>query len=203
MTLAWHFVSDTLRDGSPVPPDGEKLVYGGKIELCIAGFHASKQIMDALGYAPGNTICRVKIGGEIIHGHGKLVASERTIIGRVDGDDILREFSRKCALDVIHLWDAPEMVVQFLETGDESLKDAAWDAGARAAARNAAWNAARDAAWNAAWPSARNAAWNAARNAAWAAGWDARDARDAVVQKQNRRLTRMVNQAIKAETGEG
>jgi len=40
-------------------------------------------------------------------------------------------------LDVIHLWDAPAVVREYLETGDESKRDAAW-----AAARDAAWGAA-------------------------------------------------------------
>jgi hypothetical protein len=62
---------------------------------------------------------------------------------------MLREFARWCALQVIHLWDAPDVVRQYLETGDESLRAAA-RAATRAAARNAARNAACDAARNAA-----------------------------------------------------
>ena len=73
--------------------------------------------------------------------------------------DIMRLFARLCALDVIHLWDAPSLVRQYLETGDESLrkkavaasKAAAWDdAGASAVA--AAW---ASSAWAAAWAAAR------------------------------------------------
>jgi hypothetical protein len=194
---AWHFVSDTLRDGRPVPADGEVLVHEGPLKLCASGLHASKNILDALRYAPGSTICRVEVGGEIIHGNDKLlVCSERTILWRVSGERILRKFARMCALDVMHLWDAPDIVVQYLKTGDESIRaaarDAAWDAAraaaraadwaaARAAARDAAWDAARaaaraadraaarDAAWAAARAAARDAAWASARDAAWAA----------------------------------
>jgi hypothetical protein len=129
---AWHFVSDTLRDGRPVPADGEVLVHEGPLKLCASGLHASKNILDALHYAPGSTICRVEVCGEIIHGNDKLVASERTILWRVSGEQVLRKFARMCALDVMHLWDAPDIVVQYLKNGDESI---------RAAARDAAWDA--------------------------------------------------------------
>jgi len=100
-------------------------------------------------------------------------------------------FARWSALQVTHLWDCPDVVKQYLETGDEELRDAAWNA-ARAAARTAgrdatwaAWNAwGARAAWNAAHASARasaraaaDAAWDAwnaactAADAAWNAAW--------------------------------
>jgi hypothetical protein len=125
---AWHFVSDTLRDGRPVPADGEVLVHKGPLILCASGLHASKNILDALQYAPGSIICRVEVGGEIIHGYDKLVCSERTILWRASGEQVLRKFARMCALDVLHLWDAPDIVVQYLKTGDQSIRAAARDA---------------------------------------------------------------------------
>ena len=147
--LAWHFVGETLRDGRPVPKDDETLAHDGKIKLCSSGLHASKRIIDALQYAPGSTVCRVRLGGQIIEGGDKLVASERTILWRVvDAEHTLRKFARKCALDVTHLWDAPDVVVHFLKSGKEELRDAARDA-AWAAAWAAARAAARDAAWDA------------------------------------------------------
>jgi hypothetical protein len=94
-------------------------------------------------------------------------------------EKLLRDFGRWCALQVVYLWDAPDVVRQYLETGDESLRkaarDAAWEEAsweaARAAARDAAWAAARDAARAAAWDAAR-----AAANTAWAAAWAAESA---------------------------
>jgi hypothetical protein len=71
---------------------------------------------------------------------------------------MLRYFARTQAMSVAHLWDAPDVVAEFLMTGDESIRAAARDA-ARAAARAAAWAAARDAARDA----ARAAAWAADR----------------------------------------
>jgi hypothetical protein len=175
---AWHFVSDTLRDGRPVPADGEVLVHEGPLILCASGLHASKNILDALQYAPGSIICRVEVGGEIIHGYDKLVCSERTILWRASGEQVLRKFARMCALDVLHLWDAPDIVVQYLKTGDQSI---------RAAARDAS-DAARDADLAAARTAALAAAWAAARDAAWATA-------GAALTKQSRRLARMVRAA--------
>jgi hypothetical protein len=207
--LAWHFVGDDLRDGRPIPADGVTLKHKGKLELCASGLHASERLIDALQYAPGPILCRVQMGGTIKKESDKLVARQRTIIWRVNSTDVLRKFARQCALDVAHLWNMPPVVRQYLETGDERLRDAAWDAAwdaGRAAARDAAWDAgraaARAAAWDAAWAAARDAArdaawdagraaaraaaWATARAAAWDAAWDA--ARDA----QNTRLTEMV-----------
>ena len=191
--LAWHFVGATLRDGRPIPADGETLKHRGKLLPCERGLHASDRLIDALQYAPGWTLCRVRMGGTIKRETDKLVARERTILWRIDATDVLRAFACKCALDVAHLWDMPPIVRKYLETGDESIRAAARDA-ARAAARDAAWAAAWDAAWTAAWAAARAAAGDAARAAArpaaWDAAWDAAwaAARDA----QNTALTETV-----------
>ena len=131
---AWHFTGKTLRDGRPLPKDGEWLKHEGEIVICETGLHASRRVIDALQYAPGSTICRVscrKIEDE--HKNDKLVCRERRIDWRIENaDDVLRAFARKAALSVIHLWDAPPIVRQYLETGDESIRDAAraaaWDA---------------------------------------------------------------------------
>ena len=113
--------------------------------LCKSGLHASKRLLDALDYAPGPYIWRVKLGGKIEHDDDKSVATERSYLWGFDATDILRDYARRCALDVIHLWDAPDIVVRYLKTGDESIRAAAWDA-AWAAAWYAAWAAARTAA---------------------------------------------------------
>lgn len=42
--------------------------------------------------------------------------------------DVLREFSHWCALEVAHLCDTPDIVMQYLNTGDEELRIAALDA---------------------------------------------------------------------------
>ena len=207
---AWHFVGDTLRGGSPIPADGELLHHTGSVAICRSGLHASERIIDALTYAPGNIICRVECGGIVDTQSDKLVCRERTILWRIDGEELVREFARKCALDVIHLWDAPQIVIDFLQTGDPKLQaaaeDAAWAAGA--AAGDAAWaagdagdaGAAAGAAARAAWAAgaaagaaaeaaARDTASGAAGDATWAA------ARDAAEDAQNTRLEQRVQAA--------
>ena len=187
---AWHFLAQgsVMRDGRKAPRDGVKLVHRGEVIPCESGLHASEHPMDALNYAPGPVLCLVECGGTI-RAHGdpedKIACSERTIIARMDATPLLREFARMQALKVAHLLDnPPDVVVDYLATGGDSIRAAArdaaraaaWDA-ARAAARvaawAAAWDAARAAAWDAARAAARDAARAAARDAARAAAWDA------------------------------
>ena len=193
---AWHFTADKLRDGRPIPPVGEVLRHDGPVEICATGLHASERIFDALTYAPGHVIHRVECGDIVQAQDDKFVCRERTILWSVDGEDVLCAFARRVALDVIHLWDAPDVVRKYLETGDEKLRDAAWDA-ARATASAAAWAPAWAAAKDAAWDAARDAARAAARDAAWDAArdaaWDA--AKDAAWDKYNTWLTEMVEAA--------
>ena len=189
---AWHFAQDDMKlgyeDGRKIRV-GKTLKHKGKLVMCESGLHASAKILDALSYARGNMICRVELGGEIVRGDDKCVASERTCLWVVSGEKLLRKFACMCALDVTHLWDAPEIVVRYLKTQDESIRDAARDA-----ARCAAWDAARDAARCAAWYAARDAAGYAAGYAAWDAARDAAGAaaRCAAKAKQEKRLLRMV-----------
>ncbi len=164
---AYHFVGATLRDGSPIPADGEWLTFDGPVKICECGLHASKHPLDALQYAPGETLCLVECD-DIVAGHDdKFVCRRRRIIARIDATELLRDMARWCALQVIHLWDAPPVVREYLETGNEALRDAARDA-----ARDDARSDARSDA-EAAWDAAEAAARSAARDAAWAAGADA------------------------------
>ena len=148
--LAWHFAGKTLRDGRPIPSDGEWLEQSGEIIPCKRGLHGSVRLIDALEYAPSATLCRVTLAGTIVpHNGDKHAASRRIIHWRIDASDLLHAFARRCALDVIHLWNAPLIVRQYLETGDGMLEAAA--RGATRAAAGAAWDAARAAAGDAAW----------------------------------------------------
>ncbi len=158
---------------------GETLTVDGPIFMCWNGLHACERLLDALAYANGTVICEVALGADAYTEADKSVSSSRTCIAMTspeEGERILRNFARWCALDVAHLWDMPEGVRQYLETGDESVRaaaeTAAWTA-ARAAAETAAWTAARAAAEAAAEAAARSAAWTAAEAAAWSAAWTA------------------------------
>ena len=177
--LGWHFANETetLRFG-----DGRKIEVGTthKVDctpiLCKLGLHASKIVREALNYAPGNILFRVQLGGKIIHGDDKSVATSRKYLARVDAELILREFARKCALQVIHLWKCPQVVQDYLESGDESLRSAARST-ARSTAESAAWSAARSTAESAAYSAtesaAYSAAWSAAESAAESAAYSA------------------------------
>ncbi len=178
--ICWHFSTGKLGYG-----DNREIIIGEThtvdiserpLSLCVWGLHASQRIIDALDYAPGPWVYRVELGGEILLSDDKACAERRTYLDGLDATEILREFSRWCALEVIHQWDAPEVVRRYLTTGDESLRE-----GACAAAR-----AATDAAW---------AAWDAALNAALDDVLDV--ALDAAREKQNTRLTEMVEAALR------
>ena len=219
MTLAWWYGPDTLprNDGRPVAV-GVTHEVQGEIELCKNGLHGSINPLDALRYGSG-TFWRTKHSGNVVHGDDKLASSSRTYLKRVtDTDDVLRHFARLCALDVIHLWDAPDVVVRYLRTGDESIRAAAM-AAARAAAGDASWESARTAeaaAWDAAWAAAEaagdascwaaeDAACGAARaaatrDAAGDASWES--ARVATRDAQSKRLHRMLTQAAKEQQDE-
>ena len=201
--LAWHFVGDKLGDGRPVPEDGVWLEHTGPLVMCSSGLHFSRHPFDALTYAPGSTLCLVEIGGEIIEpkGDNKGICSRRKIVKRGDMTELLRYFSRQQALSVVHLWDAPDVVLDYLMTGYESARDAArdatwaaaWATADAAAAVDAATWAAADAADAAA---ARDAAEAANAAAAAAAAADAADAAAAAGEAQREYFLMLVEEAF-------
>ena len=169
-------------------------------------------------HAPGPYVWRVDVGGTVIKSSDKIVGTERKALWGFDASEVLGDFARLCALDVVHLWDCPDVVAQFLKTGDPDIRvaaraaahDAVHDAAppdaARAAARAAAQTAVSYAAWDAAWATAqataqataryaaRDAAWATARYAARGAAWATvrYAASYAAGKKQNNRLIRML-----------
>jgi len=173
MQLAWHFLAAD-EAGNPVLRDGRPLVVGqwykhdGPLVMCKSGYHASVRALDALDYAPGPWVSLCEIDGTIEYVDDKLVATRRRALWCYDATEVLWLFARQCALDVADLWEMPAVVRQYLETGDGSIRVAAWDA-ANVAARAAARAAARDAAKAVAWDAARCAERDAARAAAQAA----------------------------------
>jgi len=205
MNSYWHFAR--VENGRPVMRDGTLIEVGKRYTvpeavMCEVGFHGSRLAIDALRYAPGTWVSKREIRVTETQ-EDKVCGTECVHIVGADATALLRKFARLCALDVIHLWDAPPVVIRYLKTGDESIRAAAWAAArddawaaARAAARDAAWAAARaaarDAAWAAAWDAVRGATWTAASDAALAAARDA----------QNRRLTRMLNKLLREVTDE-
>src|SRR5271166_2129762 len=133
--IYYHFTGTKLRDGRPIPPVGVWLEHTGKLEMCASGFHASPTAFDALRYAPGVYLHQVELDGEILHQADKSVARRRRVVASVDATDLLRRFARTVALKVVHLWEAPSVVIEYLQTGDETKREAA---GAAAEAAEAA-----------------------------------------------------------------
>ena len=129
---AWYFSNKekTLRYGDNRPISiGTTHTVGCEPVLCQQGLHASINILDAFKYAPDPIVWRVVVGGTVVKGGDKCVATERTYIGGgIDITHVLRKFARMCALDVIHLWDAPQVVIDYLKTGNEQIRHAARDA---------------------------------------------------------------------------
>jgi hypothetical protein len=190
--LGWHFLAEDrrLRFGSrEVVEAGKTYTAEEQLVVCQNGVHASNLAIDALRYAPGPVVCRVRLHGEIQHDTDKSVARHRTVLWMADATAILHEFALVCgeaalgqmaavgkepdprswaALDVKRLWLAGKATDEELAAAWAAARDAAWDP-----ARDAAWATARGAAWAATWAAARDAAWDAARDAAWAAAWAA------------------------------
>ena len=179
----WYFSKESrlLRYGDARPiAIGVTHEVAAPIELCKRGLHASVRAIDALEFAPGPIVWRVELSGEIKLGDDKCVATHRKYIGGgVDASAVIRAFARRCALDVAHLWDMPPLVRSYLETGEESIRDAAWDA-ARATASATAWAAACASSRASASATASATAWAAACASSCAsASATARDAQNA------------------------
>ena len=162
---AWHFARADMRLGYG---DGREIVVGETLSVdytpkcCLRGLHGSVKAIDALQYAQGPMLCRVVLSGNMDQQDDKIAAEHRKTLNAFDATALLLAFARWCALQVIHDWQAPQVVIDFLRTGDESLR-----AAARAAA--ATPGGAVRAAWAAAAAGAAGAA-TAAGSAAWAAG---------------------------------
>ena len=148
MIRAYHFTGPKMRDGRDVPADGVWLEESGSLAMCHKGLHASKHPYDALNYAPGFTLCLVDLDGEILEQGDKCCASKRLIISRFNSKPLCLQFVRDVASDVLHLWDAPQAVKDFLATGENpnaaayAAYGAAYAAHAAANAANAAYGAA-------------------------------------------------------------
>src|SRR3990167_3742405 len=180
--LAWHFVGVILRDGSPIPADGEWLAYSGPCKKGESGLHASRNPFDALQYAPGDTLCLVEIADIVEDEADNLLCRKRKIIVRMDATEMLRYFARMQAVSCLAQWkyEPDQIILDWLMTGDPAAYDAARAAAyatARAATHDVAYAAARAAAYAAAravaYAAARAATRVAARDAAYAAAHDA------------------------------
>ena len=125
----YHFVRKDLKLSHG---DGRKIVVGEKLTvncepiLCKSGLHASEKVLDALSWAQGSQLCRIRLSGAMVHdmAHEKdqSAATERRVLWMFDATDLLGYLSRWCAAQVVHHWDAPDVVLEHLRTGNEDLR---------------------------------------------------------------------------------
>lgn len=125
-----------------------------------------------------------------------------------DATPVLRRFACEAALGVAHLWDPPPVVLRYLKTGDESIREAARLDTERNPPQPDTTGGASSVAWAAAvaatYRSPRSAATIAARDAAWAAAATPPVSQSAVKaaevaawKRQSRRLERLLNSGRK------
>lgn len=183
-TRAWHFTSDRLRDGRPIPAIGETLKHEGPVRICESGLHASERLTDALMYAPNLTLHAVYVADVVERHPDKLVARERTILATYHVDiRVVVRFAIECAALAFFAVgledDRLTAAAEHADRGDFEAALAAWAAADAANAARAAANAARAAADTAARAARAARAANAARAAARAANAAADAARAA------------------------
>ena len=207
--LAWHWLAANRRlqyGTREVVEAGRTYRVEGPLAMCRRGLHASRRALDALQYAPGPVVCRVRLAGTLLRATDKSVATKRHVLWLADATAVLHEFALTVATDALAAAEARGKPADprswsALATKRRWLRGLATDkamAAARDAAMAAAWAAARDAAWAAARAAARAAAWDAAwaaardaaRDAAWDAAWEA--AWDAAWEAHNTILTTML-----------
>src|SRR5208282_4003197 len=195
---AYHFAGETLRNGEPIPLDGEWLYARARdLKMCEYGLHFSEHPLDALNYAPGFTCCLIEYGGKVLRQHDKGCASERLIVARVDVKALCLKFARDCASDVLHLWDAPQVVKDFLATGDNAYA-AAYAANAAGGGASAAYAASGGA--SAAYAAyAASAAYYATRYAAYASAYAAYAAAYAATSATREKYRGWFKERIEAE----
>jgi len=188
-TPFWHFLRDNqhmqYHPFTHVVP-GKTYTAEGPLSLCVRGMHASERALDAVCYAPGNVVCRVRLDGEIVRGHDKACARTRTVLWLANAERLLYEFACDAAEQAIiqaDLAGQPSDTRSVMAIGarrawlrgelsEDALERARADAWvASHALRDTIATASADAgravamgpAWLAAGDAARDAAWVAAR----------------------------------------
>jgi len=119
--LGWYFSNNSKQlrygDGRKIRPGITHKVTGVPF-LCQWGLHASKNIVDALIWAPGLYIWRVELSGQLKFSSDKMVASERKYLWGYRSEDIFKKFLRLCAYDLRNLLTMDLFIEEYLRTGD-------------------------------------------------------------------------------------
>lgn len=168
----WHFCGEDLKlgynDGRSIRA-GETLTVEGTPVICSYGLHACEKALDALNYASGPIICRVRLSGTVIQGTGenvdKYAATSRTVLWMADATNVLHEFACWCAekalrgerlasrepdprswaaIEMKRIWLRGEVTHKELYVTADAARAATLAAEMAATARAAAWAADRD-----------------------------------------------------------
>ena len=127
----YHFSWNRLRNGIPLPKKGKWLKHKGRIIPCEKGLHMSEHPFDAVKFAPGPYLHKVELRGSLKQDGSpsdwgyKWVGRKRRILASINAVSLLEEASRFWALQVADLWNAPDKVKEYLQTGDENLEEEA------------------------------------------------------------------------------
>jgi len=198
--LYWHFLGGDRRMRYPpytLVEAGQTYTAEGPLAICQNGMHACAQVLDALCYAPGGVVCRVRLSGERVADADMVCARERTVLWMADAGMLLHEFACAVAERALAEVAARGMPVdqrlvaaiaakrawlrgELSNAGLDAAREGAWrvflhsetDVGCDAALfadRVASRDAGSDVAWSATRAAARSSARDAAADAAWAA----------------------------------
>lgn len=98
---AWHFVKEsrTLRLDEPLEIEAGYIYSIGadeQVRLCRTGMHASRRAIDALYYAAGPIVCRVRVWEDVVELDDKLAGRHREVVWMADATQVLRRFACWC-----------------------------------------------------------------------------------------------------------
>ena len=201
--LAWHYVKNDYctNNGNVKVYPGLVLTHDGPMLMCRSGLHASIRALDALKYARGSIVCRVRCSRDIVMGTDKIMCRRRVVSWTLDAANTLHEFAchlaqkalRSSGVTSDRAWNAIRVKRDWLagEATDRQLAATAASlvgdltSALSTTARNARWSTKKEAAFSASWAAACaagyygalplatiSAARNAARSAAWTAAGD-------------------------------
>ena len=189
----------------------------GKINICNAGFHASKELVSAISYLTPGIICKVEYKGEIEEQEDKFVASEMRVIETYRFTKRIGvEWSVYCARSCLKNWNAYDKTdkrpLEAIDAAEAWLKNptkknrelaqsaarSAWSAGSAESARSAGLAArsagsAAESVWSARSAWSPRSVWSAAESAGSAA------AESVVEQKMKNKLHKKLLKIIGAK----